>query len=282
MKKFISAVGVVCVAGSLFAGSLGASDVVFISGTGGSVRISLAGATIVSYTPCGGKDVFFKAYGFLAESKAFPHGGLPLAWPWFGRRDGSNDINTIHGFARNLRWEIQNHSVSNAILSATSSAETRNLYPYDFKLVYSIDIGAALSVALEMTNTGTGVMPVGAGFHPFFRVSNNTNVVLSGCEGVSRLASGTDMDCPPGTGRYLISDCETGRRIEICATGTDGVCVWNDYAQWPEVYAKGGGTEFCCVEPILCGTDGVGVRLNPGQSAKISMSIRVLEDREVR
>lgn len=259
-------------------GALATDDCVVRLMSGDSqALVSPCGATVMSYAPEGGSDVLFKARGFAVGAEKFAHGGIPLAWPWFGRKDGKDDAKTIHGFARHLKWDVLSSNSTNVVLGVASSERTRRIFPYDFRLTCSIALGDALDVALEMVNTGSAAMPIGAGFHPFFKVANNTNVIVTGCAGVSSLSKGTDADCPFGSGRYALEDRVSGRRIEIRATGTDGVCVWNDSAQWPEVYADGGGTEFCCVEPILYGKDGVGTWLKPGDVAKIGMSLKVID-----
>lgn len=250
-------------------------DEVLLQSDNGTAVVSAAGATITSYVPKGGAEVFFAAPGFIAGCESFSHGGMPIAWPWFGRKDGANDSKTIHGLARRLAWKVEYRNSTNVVMSLDSGKCTRRFFPYDFRLVYSVSLGESLFVSLMMTNTGSRAYSISAGFHPFFRVTNNTNISVFGCAGISRVRPRTDADFPAGDKHYAIVDLAMSRRIELSATGTDAVCVWNDFAQWPEVYAKGGGTQFCCVEPIFCGKDGMGCVLNPYSSATIGLNIVV-------
>lgn len=253
----------------------GPDDFVTIGNSNGTAVVSLVGATVVSYVPSGESDVFFRSEGFDLTSRAFPHGGMPIAWPWFGRKIGSTAAEDLHGFSRLFRWRVCERTASRLVLTLTSSEKMRNLTSFDFRLTASFEMRDGLSVALRVENAGTKPLPFGAGYHPFFRVSDNARMRVSGLDGLSDIPVGIDRAFHVGAGRFELIDAGMRRRIEIVASGANKANVWNDYAQWPEIYAHGGGTEFCCVEPMITNKDKIGKVLQPGERYDLTIALRV-------
>ena len=254
----------------------GPDDFVTIGNSNGTAVVSLVGATVVSYVPTGESDVFFRSEGLDVSTRAFPHGGMPIAWPWFGRKIGSTAAEDLHGFSRLFRWRVCERAASRLVLSLTSDEKTRALSDFDFRLTATFEMRDSLSVALLVENTGTRPLPFGAGYHPFFRVSDNARMRVSGLDGIAGIPVGIDKAFPSGAGRFELVDAGMRRKIEIVASGANKVNVWNDYAQWPEIYAHGGGTEFCCVEPMITNRDKIGKVLQPGERYDLTIALRVL------
>ena len=260
---------------ALAADECGPDDFVTIGNANGTAVVSPFGATVVSYVPSGESDVFFRSEGFDLTSRAFPHGGMPIAWPWFGRKIGSTAAEDLHGFSRLFRWRVCERAASRLVLSLTSDEKTRALSDFDFRLTATFEMRDGLSVALRVENAGTKPLPFGAGYHPFFRVSDNARMRVSGLDGLADIPVGIDRAFPDGAGRFELIDVGMRRKIEIVASGANKVNVWNDYAQWPEIYAHGGGTEFCCVEPMITNKDKVGKVLQPGERHDLEIVLRV-------
>ena len=254
----------------------GPDDFVTIGNSNGTAVVSLVGATVASYVPSGESDVFFRSEGFDVSTRAFPHGGMPIAWPWFGRKIGSTAAEDLHGFSRLFRWRVCERAASRLVLSLTSDEKTRVLFDFDFRLTASFEMRDGLSVVLRVENTGTKPLPFGAGYHPFFRVSDNARMRVSGLDGLVDIPVGIDKAFPSGGGRFELIDVGLRRKIEIVASGANKVNVWNDYAQWPEIYAHGGGTEFCCAEPMITNRDKIGKVLQPGERHDLTIALRVL------
>lgn len=251
------------------------ADTVVLTNAGARAEIALAGATAISYVPAGGEEVFFRAPGFRPGTEAFPHGGMPIAWPWFGRKDGSDSGETIHGFVRSLQWKVREASASRAVLTVESSGESRKRFPHDFRLTCEFRLDRSLSAQLTMENTGTEPMPFSSGFHPFFRVSGESGLHVSGIEGLAEISPSMDKAFPAGKGFCTLFDPVKKRTFEIRSTGAFRFCVWNDYRQWPEIYAAGGGGEFCCIEPLLSRGRGIMETLRPNESRSLSIEVSV-------
>lgn len=76
-----------------------------------------------------------------------------------------------HGFARETEFALTHQTDVSATFSLSDSEKTLANYPFPFKLdvVYSIQ-GATLSVAYNVTNTGSENMYFSIGAHPAFRL----------------------------------------------------------------------------------------------------------------
>lgn len=64
------------------------------------------------------------------------HGGVPICWPWFGRK--SDDL-PMHGLARYAQWTVTGTDGANVLrLRLDSSEATRRIWPYDFSLTCTV------------------------------------------------------------------------------------------------------------------------------------------------
>lgn len=76
-----------------------------------------------------------------------------------------------HGFARETGFVTEAVTETSAVFALYSSETTQAVYPFDFvlRLRYTIN-EAVITVAYEVTNTGTGDMFFSVGAHPAFAV----------------------------------------------------------------------------------------------------------------
>ena len=77
-------------------------DDVTCDGEEGRMDVRYDGATVTSWHPAalGGDEVFFMPY--LAPWGEEVHGGVPICWPWVGRREGKPK----HGLVRYMKWRL--------------------------------------------------------------------------------------------------------------------------------------------------------------------------------
>ena len=77
-----------------------------------------------------------------------------------------------HGIARNYEHEVIENTGSSVTFRLDSTAETREAYPYDFRLemTYSLEGEDTLRQTFSVTNTGKVDMPFFLGGHPAFNV----------------------------------------------------------------------------------------------------------------
>ena len=100
----------------------------------------------------------------------------PLLFPWAGRikngyftNRGKTYEGNIHGFIAHTEHRCTAESADTLSFEASSSADTLNLFPYDFRLVQTFKLeNTKLTHTVEVTNTGAETMFFGLGFHPGF------------------------------------------------------------------------------------------------------------------
>jgi galactose mutarotase-like enzyme len=101
----------------------------------------------------------------------------PILFPVVGwTRNGSVRVGEkrfplgLHGFARVSEFTISARTPSSVQFQLRSSATTRALYPFDFRLSveYQLEV-SHLATVLTVTNCGDGPMPYACGLHPGFR-----------------------------------------------------------------------------------------------------------------
>ncbi|MES3021235.1 MAG: aldose 1-epimerase family protein [Pseudomonadota bacterium] len=102
----------------------------------------------------------------------------PILFPVIGRlKDGAyvhrgqRYAMQIHGFARELDFEVLQRDAHGVTLQLRESAATLAQYPFDFSLRVHFTLDAySLQVSYEVANPGTGVLPFSLGSHPGFRI----------------------------------------------------------------------------------------------------------------
>jgi len=103
-------------------------------------------------------------------------GHAPLLFPFVGRsrgdvyRLGGHEFAmTQHGFARRKPFEVVDQADNTLTLRLEADAETRNIYPFDFRLDMRFALsGRSLHMTATVTNRGEADMPFAFGYHPAF------------------------------------------------------------------------------------------------------------------
>lgn len=265
-----------------------------------SSLISIYGAQVLSFIPKSkdDKDVFFisdKAY--FEEGRAIK-GGIPICWPWFGRSVENPDLQ-IHGFARNMLWEIEDTSSESSgetkvVLSLRESEDSMKLWPHNFRLTLTIVVGKTLSLSLQTTNTGEDTFSITQALHPYFSISEISQMQVNGLGGVDYLDKVTGaetaitqigeirveqevdriyIDAPSETS---IVDHKFDRKILIKTKGSKTTVVWNP---WTEISKNSKDLEddsylkFICVEAANAAEDIVAIALNESHTLEAEISV---------
>jgi galactose mutarotase-like enzyme len=136
------------------------------------------GGIVLSWS-VGDREVLYLDRERFANPELSIRGGIPLLFPICGNLaedsytwQGQTYKLSQHGFARNLPWEVTDHSIVTAAsltVTLVSNAQTLAVYPFPFRLdyVYSLQ-GNRLELKFRHTNTGTEPMPFATGIHPYF------------------------------------------------------------------------------------------------------------------
>jgi len=255
-----------------------------------SAEISLYGAHVLSYVPAGQKDaLFMSAQSLFAPGKAI-RGGIPVCWPWFGPRPDQ----PTHGFARTQAWELvsltETPDRSEVTLGCASTAETRALWPHDFRLRLTISVGAELVMTLVTENAGKDSFAVTDALHSYFAVSEVTGVRTVGLDKAryidrvggktERVQSGDIAIASEVDSVYLSADdcavVDPGlkRRIVVSKKGFPDTVVWNPWVDKSRAMPDFADDEYhgmICVEAASALTNEIPVA--PG--AKVSQEMRV-------
>lgn len=86
------------------------------------------------------------------------------------RVDGKTYPLGLHGFASGRTFALADRTASGLRLVDRADAETRRLYPFDYRLMLDFSVSdAGLSCVAEVANEGDRPMPYAFGLHPGFR-----------------------------------------------------------------------------------------------------------------
>jgi aldose 1-epimerase len=255
--------------------------------------------------------------------------GIPILFPFPNRiRDGRftwngrqfeqppNDPahkNSIHGFVCHHSWHVRNSSGKNDLATFTAefqacadAAPEFRLWPGDYKLTMRYLLGPdSLSLSATINNPGQDPIPVGLGYHPYFRIpfvnhaSSNECLVSvpanSAWELVGNLPSGKktpvdsarDLRKPRSFSELHLDDLLTDfvsdspehmlqLRGSIHQPTVGTLEIWTSNRFREMVVFTPPHREAICLEPYTCTTDAINLEqqgvdagltvLNPGET----------------
>jgi galactose mutarotase-like enzyme len=205
----------------------------------------------------------------------------PLLFPIVGklkndelRHQGKTYKMTQHGFARDHRFEWTAREPDRCTLVLTDNAETRQRYPFAFRLTVAYALhDADLDVTLEIANTGGEILPASIGAHPAFNwpllpglEKQAYSLTFSNEESapVRRLKDGLLRSAPEPTPvhgktlalseRLFDDDAVIMDRLASTAVrygadrGPSIEMFWEGFRELG-VWSKPGGAPFVCIEP---------------------------------
>jgi galactose mutarotase-like enzyme len=144
------------------------------------------GGIITRWQVCG-QDMLYLDTERYADPKLSVRGGIPILFPICGNlpdntytHEGKTYPLEQHGFARNMPWEVserQTQDSASLSITLTSNDQTRAVYPFDFTVTYTYRLQAnTLTIQQRYTNHSAVTMPFSAGFHPYFRASDKSQL----------------------------------------------------------------------------------------------------------
>lgn len=151
---------------------------------GASVHIAAQGAHVCSWIPAGGQEQLFLSKTSEWREGAAIRGGVPVIFPQFG---GLGHL-PKHGFARTAHWTLQScsndaHGKGIAVFVLQDNDASRAVWPYAFTAQLRVTVHAdQLTIALEVSNTGTETFSFTAALHTYFAVQDIAAVRLQGLQ----------------------------------------------------------------------------------------------------
>jgi galactose mutarotase-like enzyme len=133
------------------------------------------------------QDLFYFDAERFANPELSVRGGIPILFPICGNLpnnsydlDGKTYSLKQHGFARDLPWQVVDQGIKDAAsltLELNSSEATRSRYPFDFKLRFTFQLhGHILDLHQQFTNVSDQPMPFSTGLHPYFLVTDKSQL----------------------------------------------------------------------------------------------------------
>ncbi|XYI00312.1 galactose mutarotase [Sorangium sp. So ce1128] len=266
----------------------GAIPTVELADSDAASRAVLAPARggILTELTVGGRELLYLDRATFDDPTANVRGGNPVLFPSPGKlagdawsASGAAGQMRQHGFARTLPWSLDDLGTlasggAYARLGLRSSEATRAQYPWDFRAEFTYTLrGRALRIDLRITNeTGEGAppMPFGAGFHPYFAVSQADKPRASIETRATRAFDNTSKKEVPFSGfdltqpevdLHLLDHGSTESALAIAGDPGVRIAVRGspEFTHWVVWTLR--GKDFVCLEPWTC----PGNALNTGE-----------------
>ncbi|MFA9558895.1 aldose epimerase [Evansella sp. AB-rgal1] len=134
---------------------------------------------IITELRIAGDELLFINEETLHDRDSNIRGGIPILFPICGgledgvyEWEGQTYEMRGHGFARDMPWEVVETNNVNSLsitLRLASNEETKKSYPFEFEIIYTYELKKdELVIHQEYKNLSKEVMPIHAGFHPYF------------------------------------------------------------------------------------------------------------------
>lgn len=130
------------------------------------VVINTSGAFIDEFC-FGEKNIFYPRFTVNIDGIERPRGGMHPCLPQFGVSEINNLM--VHGYARDLDWEIIEEDQNRIILALDGHFEYEGM---NSLIEYSLD-NNKFDVKLILKNLSNNNLLVAPGFHPYFYYDNN-------------------------------------------------------------------------------------------------------------
>ncbi|XP_041361384.1 putative glucose-6-phosphate 1-epimerase [Gigantopelta aegis] len=270
-------------------------DVSFLDrGSDTSVLVHLHGATVLSWR-CKGQEVLFVSDNAVFDNKKAIRGGIPIVFPNFGTwKHGPQ-----HGFARIKRWRVEVPPTKDhkgnviAAFSLEDDAETRSMWNFKFKLVYTLELQeSSLVQNLCVHNLDKSSFDFTCLLHTYFRTPDVEKMRIMGLQNLTycdKLKDSAEFK----EDRSEIQVCENIDRVytsspsEIRVTHVgDGSCdavlkifdfpdvvAWNPWVEKSQAMSDFGDDEYHVMLCVEAGCVSKRVVLPPGQSFESSQTL---------
>ncbi|MEK0312464.1 aldose epimerase [Cohnella sp. 56] len=234
--------------------------------TDSKVTISPERGGIVIGCRLHGEELLYLDRATYLDPSANIRGGIPILFPICGQLadgayewDGQTYRMRNHGVARTAAWEVVNAYADQGEAALTlalhSSSETLASYPFEFELHFTYRLkDGKLCIEQSYNNLSERDMPVQAGFHPYFALSDKK---LHYTSDATKLLDYNDGEIKPFQGTVDLGDLvesvalldpktpeisfpsPAGRTVKLGYSDVFGVVVlWSVQ-----------GKPFVCVEP---------------------------------
>lgn len=224
---------------------------------GAEAIITLYGAHLVSWKSADGVQRLFCSARSSLDGKRAIRGGVPVIFPQFAER-GSG---MRHGFARVSNWRLADSGTHQGqgfavfrLAPADLAPAVAQAWPHGFELQLRVAVqGQALSLALEVRNTGSDAFVFSSALHTYFSVDAIDAVAIGGVQdGLLRIGAKIDQIYRGIKGAVTLS--QPGGTLTLTQAGFGDAVVWNPGAADTAALADMEDHDylrFVCIEPAL-------------------------------
>ncbi len=274
----------------------GGLPMIRVDGPQGWAQIYLHGAHVTAWAPSGQESALWMSKLSRFDEHTAIRGGIPVCFPWFGPLAGRPDA-PRHGFARTAEWALDEahddgQDVTVRLRLADSEATRNSGWPHPFVAILTVVVGSRLTVALEVTNTGSEPMSFEEVLHTYLRVAEVTKAEVIGFEGVAyvdttknggprdgehgplRIGGEVDSVYTGAPQAVTVNDVAGGRAIQVEKSGSGTTVVWNPGPEGAHATVDiedDGWTTMLCVEPSNVAQSAI--RLAPGEHHVLTTTI---------
>lgn len=263
--------------------------------SGATAEILLQGGQLISWQPATRPvEHLFLSEKAIYEPGAAVRGGVPVVFPQFSNRGPL----AKHGFARTEAWHLDGQRVlkngsSEAVLTLSDNADTRQLWPHQFRLIYTITLSDdSLDMHLQVKNTDTRPFSFTAGLHTYFAVGEIRGARLFGLTGSnfqddgegplmterrSAVTFGGPVDRVYHLSEVPLRLSSPVQHTQITGEGFAQTVVWNPGAEGSESLkdmTADGYRNMLCVEAATLLS---AIKLEAGMNWAGSQTLRVLD-----
>ncbi len=219
---------------------------VVVTTPSGHAEIYVQGAHVTAWAPSGQPPVIWTSDRSRFEPGVPIRGGVPVCFPWFGP-DPSGE-GPLHGPVRVRPWDFAGWTADgdDAVLTfELESGGTDGLPPVALR--YTVTVGATLTLALRVENTGPAPLRFEEALHTYLAVDDIREATILGLGDLDRLdrLSGRRARTPGGVQMHVVAETDhlysrpgsvtvldwTGQRsVRVTPRGSANAVVWNPWA----------------------------------------------------
>jgi len=218
---------------------------------GAEAIVTLYGAHLISWkTGDGRQRLFCSAKSALDGSRAI-RGGVPVIFPQFAERG----TGMRHGFARVSTWRLAaSDKASAAATFELANADLAQGWPHGFRLALTVSLeGDALSLSLDVTNTGSDAFAFSSALHTYFLVDELKDARIAGVQhGDLQIEDKLDQIYRAIGGAMALK--QPSGVLALTQAGFRDAVVWNPGALDTAALADMEDDDylrFVCIEPAL-------------------------------
>ncbi|VVB10649.1 unnamed protein product [Arabis nemorensis] len=266
---------------------------------GRSVEVYLYGGQVTSWKNKKGEDLLFMSSKAIFEPPTAIRGGIPVLFPQYSNTGPL----PAHGFVRNRFWEIEanppplpSKTYYKVDLILKSSNDDLKIWPHKFEYRLRVALGhkGDLTLTCRIKNSDTKPFNFTFGFHPYFAVSDISEIHVEGLHNLDYLDQqknrtrftdnakvitfNSQLDrlylSTPNTIRIV--DHKKKKTIVVYKEGQADAVVWNPWEKKVSDLGVEDYRRFVAVEPVAVEKP---ITLKPGQEWKGILQMSVVPSR---